>query len=75
VAQRAGDSGPEEALSPALSGSLASFRQRSKALPPRVEDNTKAESQLKRLCKFMDVVKFFSMSGVFCPTPLMRRTA
>ena len=66
---------PAEALKPALSGSLASFRQRSKALPPRIEDNTKAESHLKKLYRFVDVVKAFSMLrrflGFFCPTAVM----
>jgi len=40
MAQRAGERGPEQALSPALSGFLASFRQHSHALPLRVENNT-----------------------------------
>jgi hypothetical protein len=52
---------PAEALKPALSGSPASFRQRSKALPPRIEDNTKAESHLRKLYRFVDVVKSFSV--------------
>ena len=47
MAQRAGDSGPEQALSPALSKSLASFRQPSQALPLRVEDNTSGVTAYK----------------------------
>jgi len=63
---------PAEALKPALSGSLASFRQRSKALPPRIEDNTKAESHLRKLYRFVDVVKSFSLLGV--PVVLEQKT-
>jgi hypothetical protein len=65
----AGDSGPEQVLSPALSGSLASFLRRSQALLLRVEDNTKAE--FHNLQRSMDFVKFFSMLRRITSVPVL----
>ena len=48
MAQRAGDSGPEQALSLASLGLLASFRQHSQACRS-ASRTTQAESQLTKL--------------------------